>query len=82
MPDDDMNLKIVYLGWGSLIWDYSNLPINSWKQSELELPLEFSRISDYGHGRMTLVIDQNGTMNKVPNKIKPSPKKIFVYPLS
>lgn len=65
MPDEDMNLKIVYLGWGSLIWDYSNLPINAWKQSDLELPLEFSRISDYGQGRMTLVIDQNGTMNKI-----------------
>lgn len=57
---------IVYLAWGSLYWNPENLPINNWIYSSLELPLEFSRISDKGRGRLTLVIDdKSGTYNKV-----------------
>jgi 1,4-dihydroxy-2-naphthoyl-CoA synthase len=37
-----------------------------WQQSNLKLPLEFSRISDKGRGRMTLVIDDiNGKNNNI-----------------
>lgn len=58
--------KIVYLAWGSLYWDKGNLPVDGWKFSNLSLPLEFSRISDKGQGRMTLVIDtKNGRENRV-----------------
>jgi hypothetical protein len=57
---------IVYLAWGSLYWNPETLPINNWIRSELEIPLEFSRISDKGKGRLTLVIDKkNGKMNKI-----------------
>lgn len=53
---------IVYLAWGSLLWDYHQLPVvfspRPWQRTYgLEIPLEFSRISDQGKGRMTLVID-------------------------
>lgn len=62
-------MKIAYLAWGSLKWNPENLPItsiNSWIYSSLELPLEFSRISDNKKGRLTLVIDEkNGTYNKI-----------------
>ena len=58
---------IIYLGWGSLLWDLQSLKLKSpWIKSTLQLPLEFSRISDKGAGRLTLVIDnKNGTMNNV-----------------
>tara|TARA_B100001287_G_C22547998_1_gene465455 strand:- start:349 stop:903 length:555 start_codon:yes stop_codon:yes gene_type:complete len=58
---------IIYLGWGSLLWEPSNLKIKSpWIISPIKLPLEFSRISDKGSGRLTLVIDKkNGTMNNI-----------------
>ena len=58
---------IIYLGWGSLLWNTSNLKLKSpWIPSSIQLPLEFSRISDKGVGRLTLVIDKkNGTMNNV-----------------
>jgi hypothetical protein len=64
-------MHIAYIGWGSLIWDYKNLPIHlnetecPWIKTNLKLPLEFSRISDKGNGRITLVIDTNGTLNNV-----------------
>lgn len=59
-------MRIVYLAWGSLYWNPSFLPIRSWIKSELKLPLEFSRISDKGKGRLTLVIDEkNGAYNNV-----------------
>ncbi len=65
---------IVYLAWGSLYWNPDTLPIEHWNYSSLELPLEFSRISDQGKGRLTLVIDPlNGQNNKVwyaPSKLK------------
>lgn len=57
---------IVYLAWGSLYWNPEVLPIKGWKISNLYLPLEFSRISDKGKGRLTLVIDDvHGTYNNV-----------------
>ena len=59
-------MKIVYLAWGSLLWDPADLPITTWKLSTLQLPLEFSRISDKAKGRLTLVIDsKHGTNNYV-----------------
>lgn len=60
--------NIIYLGWGSLLWDttYLKLKGNNWNKTDLELPLEYARISDRGRGRLTLVIDpENGTKNKV-----------------
>lgn len=58
---------IVYLAWGSLYWNPEDLPIKNWiPATSLQLPLEFSRISDKGKGRLTLVIDEkNGTYNKI-----------------
>lgn len=57
---------IVYLAWGSLYWNPDLLPISRWIISDLKLPLEFSRISDKGKGRLTLVIDdKNGSYNNV-----------------
>lgn len=60
--------NIIYLGWGSLLWDskFLKLKNNDWIKTDLELPLEFSRISDRGRGRLTLVIDPtHGTKNYV-----------------
>jgi len=58
-------MKIAYLAWGSLLWDYTKLNLkSSWKNSGLQLPLNFSRISDRGKGRLTLVIDnETGKLN-------------------
>jgi hypothetical protein len=56
--------NIIYLAWGSLLWDtkYLRLCGDAWKKTSLKLPLEFTRISDKGRGRLTLVIDEeNGT---------------------
>lgn len=62
-------MRIVYLSWGSLKWNPEELPIkspDSWIASNLQLPLEFSRVSDKGKGRLTLVIDPVfGTENQV-----------------
>ena len=59
-----MVAKIVYLGWGSLLWNYKDLKIDDWQQIDLQLPLEFSRMSQ--DGRLTLVIDEkNGAINKI-----------------
>lgn len=58
--------RIAYLGWGSLLWDSTGLKVYEWERSNLKLPLEFSRASDGGFGRLTLVIDtKNGTENRV-----------------
>ena len=55
---------IVYLAWGSLYWNFDY--ITHWFKSNLYLPLEFSRISDQGRGRLTLVIDdKHGVNNKI-----------------
>ena len=57
---------IVYLAWGSLFWNPDILPIKKWIYSSLKLPLEFSRISDNGKGRLTLVIDNKyGVYNNI-----------------
>lgn len=65
-------MRIIYLGWGSLLWNYDKLAVKPdkrgkiWKRTKLKLPLEFSRISDSKRGRITLVIDEkNGTLNNV-----------------
>ena len=61
-------MKIAILGWGSLIWDIRefNNHINQWNESDLELPIEFSRISSSRKGALTLVIDPvNGVNVKV-----------------
>lgn len=50
------NMKIVILGWGSLIWDPRGLPREGiWQIGGPKLPIEFSRISK--DCRLTLVID-------------------------
>jgi len=49
-------MKIVILGWGSLIWDPRDLPREGiWQTGGPTLPIEFSRISN--DCRLTLVID-------------------------
>tara|TARA_R110000751_G_scaffold32243_1_gene81232 strand:+ start:1489 stop:2052 length:564 start_codon:yes stop_codon:yes gene_type:complete len=56
-------MKIGILAWGSLYWDLGSLKIiDEWKSDGVILPIEFSRISDKGKGRLTLVIDEiNGS---------------------
>ena len=52
------------LAWGSLIWKH---PAGNYimKDTNIELPIQFSRISDNKKGRCTLVIDyENGILNK------------------
>lgn len=58
-------MKIIYLGWGSLIWNLENLPVKgNWIKSDLKLPLEYSRKSQ--DGRLTLVIDKmHGRYNNI-----------------
>ena len=69
-------MKIVILGWGSLIWDKDSEKgkefdrwheTDDWEVAEdLELPLEFSRISESRNKALTLVIDkENGTLCRV-----------------
>jgi len=62
-----IHMKIGYLAWGSLLWNNSTLNLsNEWKKINVNLPLNFSRISDNGKGRLTLVIDnENGINNKI-----------------
>lgn len=53
-------MKIGILAWGSLYWDLGSLKItDEWKNDGVILPIEFSRISDNGKGRLTLVIDED-----------------------
>ena len=60
------NTNIAYLAWGSLIFSSDTLNIKEWKQSNLKLPIEYSRISDNKIGRLTLVIDElNGLNNNI-----------------
>lgn len=53
-------MKIACIGWGSLIWNPGNLPIqNEWFNDGPLLPIEFTRQSS--NGRMTLIIDKEAT---------------------
>ena len=53
----DCQVKIVFLGWGSLIWNPGTLALaGEWQFPGPTLPIEFSRISD--NGRLSLVIDE------------------------
>ena len=57
---------IYYIAWGSLLWNFKSLRIETeWTKSNIKFPLNFSRISDNGQGRLTLVIDKIGEMNNV-----------------
>jgi len=57
-------MQIVILGWGSLIWDQGNLPLKTeWQIGGVELPVEFSRVSDRRDGALTLVIDPDNGQN-------------------
>ena len=69
-------MKIAILGWGSLIWDKDSekgKEFDRWRKTDewevagdLELPLEFSRISVSRNCALTLVIDEeNGTPCRV-----------------
>lgn len=60
-------MKIAYFAWGSLLWNSDGLDLQTrWKKTNIRLPLNFSRISDNGKGRLTLVIDdKNGVSNPV-----------------
>jgi hypothetical protein len=51
-------MKIACLGWGSLVWQPRELKIqNKWFSDGPLLPIEFTRKSDKGEGRITLIID-------------------------
>ena len=57
---------IYYIAWGSLLWNFKSLRIETeWTKSNIKFPLNFSRISDSGQGRLTLVIDKIGEPNNV-----------------
>ena len=60
-------MKIAYFAWGSLLWDSEGLDLQTpWKKTNIRLPINFSRISDNGKGRLTLVIDNiNGISNPI-----------------
>jgi hypothetical protein len=61
-------MKIVILGWGSLVWDQGDIPLKTeWKIGGPELPIEFSRVSDRRKGALTLVIDPDNGEN-VPTR--------------
>ena len=56
-------LRIVILGWGSLIWDPRVLKIEEdWRTDGPNLPIEFARISSFGEDdeRLTLVLFPEG----------------------
>src|SRR5262245_16478650 len=55
-------MKVLILGWGSLVWDPRELKISGgWHLGGPKLPIEFSRVSR--DERLTLVIDEtNGEL--------------------
>ena len=65
-------MKIVIVGWGSLIWDPRDLPLErTWQNGGPNLPIEFSQVSQ--DCRLTLVIDyENGVV--VPTQLIHSPR--------
>lgn len=66
-------MKIAVLGWGSLVWDSRELPLQGdWIQGGPRLPLEFSRISK--DGRLTLVINMEHGAH-VPSRYATSLRK-------
>jgi hypothetical protein len=68
-------MKIVILGWGSLVWDPRQLPIkNKWHLNGPKLPIEFSRIST--DARLTLVIDEKNGVN-VPTRFAESKRSVL-----
>ncbi len=73
-------MKILILGWGSLIWKPGDLPIEGqgedrWQSGGPVLPIEFSRVSS--DARLTLVIDETeGT--EVPTRIAKSTRKSLI----
>lgn len=61
-------MRIVILGWGSLIREKGELPLKTdWKTGSPYLPVEFSRISTTREGALTLVIDPKNGIN-VPTR--------------
>jgi hypothetical protein len=57
-------MKIVFLGWGSLIWCPDNLKVRGkWYKDGPCLPVEFARISK--NGRLTLILYPNADRVKV-----------------
>ena len=60
-------MKIAYFAWGSLLWNSDGLDLETqWKKTNIKLQLNFSRISDNGKGRLTLVIDtKDGVLNPI-----------------
>ncbi len=57
-------MRIVFLGWGSLIWCPDNLKVRGkWYKDGPCLPVEFARISK--NGRLTLVLYPNADRVKV-----------------
>jgi len=58
MPSRTTTKRVACLGWGSLLWEPRELPVQAWQNDGPFLPLEFSRVSQ--DGRVTLVIDATG----------------------
>ena len=58
-------MEIACLGWGALIWDARELPLNAtWNEDGPLLPIEFARES--ADGRITLVlIDSHNTVRSL-----------------
>jgi hypothetical protein len=60
MPD-----TIACIGWGSLVWDGRDLPVDSeWHHDGPVLPIEFARHSGQGTGKdkLTLVLLESGSL--------------------
>ena len=48
-------MKIACLGWGALVWDPQDLPVEAWHRDGPPMQLEFARLSDEGWLTMVLV---------------------------
>jgi hypothetical protein len=48
-------MKIACLGWGPLVWDPQELPIDAWRRDGPPMQLEFARLSDEGWITLVLV---------------------------